>query len=99
MTSGSRIAVFSSENQTNIPIYPLDVFVVTEAGQAQLSGGTTRLPADALTLLVLLDGKANVGDVEHKALPVIMLTADARRESVSRGLVAGVRAVLGLAGA
>jgi CheY-like chemotaxis protein len=65
MTQG-RVSVFSSENEANIPVYPLDVFVATEEGTAQLRGGATRLPADALALLVLLDGKANVGDLEAR---------------------------------
>lgn len=67
MAIESRVAVFSSENRANIPVYPLDVFVLTDAGTAQIHAGTTRLPAEALELLVLLDGKATVGDLEHKA--------------------------------
>jgi CheY-like chemotaxis protein len=62
-----RVAVFSSENQVNIPVYPLDVFVTTASGIAQLHGATS-LPPEALALLVLLDGKATVGDLEA-ALP------------------------------
>jgi len=64
-----RVAVFSSENQVNIPVYPLDVFVTTAAGIAQLHGATS-LPAEALAVLVLLDGKLNVGDIETR-LPQI----------------------------
>jgi len=60
-----RVAVFSSENQVNIPVYPLDVFVTTASGIAQLHGATS-LPADALAVLVLLDGKATVGDLEGR---------------------------------
>jgi CheY-like chemotaxis protein len=60
-----RVAVFSSENQVNIPVYPLDVFVTTASGIAQLHGATS-LPAEALAVLVLLDGKVNVGDVETR---------------------------------
>ena len=61
-----RVAVFSSENEANIAVYPLDIFVATQEGTAQLRGGVTSLPADALALLVLLDGKANVGDLEAR---------------------------------
>jgi two-component system OmpR family response regulator len=63
----SRVDVFSSENRANIPVYPHDVFTPTDAGTAQLRGGATRLPAEALGILVLLDGKATVGDLEQKA--------------------------------
>jgi len=65
MTQG-RIAVFSSENEANTPVYPLDVFVATEEGTGLLRRGATSLPAEALAILVLLDGKANVGDLEAK---------------------------------
>jgi len=64
--SQGRVAVFSGENQANIPVYPLDVFVATEEGGALLRGGATHLPAEALAVLVLLDGKANVGDLESR---------------------------------
>lgn len=67
MISDDRVSVFSSENRANIPIYPLDVFTPTDLGMAQVRGGTTRLPAVALEVLVLLDGRATVGDVEQKA--------------------------------
>jgi CheY-like chemotaxis protein len=65
MTTGGLV-VFSAENQTNIPVYPLDVFVVTEEGTAELRRGATQLPGEALAVLVLLDGSATVGDVEGK---------------------------------
>jgi CheY-like chemotaxis protein len=69
MADEKRVAVFSSENQVNIPVYPLDVFVTTASGIAQLHGSTS-LPPEALAVLVLLDGKANVGDLEGR-LPQI----------------------------
>lgn len=65
-----RVSVFSAENRVEVPVYPLDVFVVTEAGEAELKGDATRLPAAALEVLVALDGKATVGDVEQKLPPV-----------------------------
>ena len=61
------VSVFSSDNRVDTPVYPHDVFALTEAGTAQISSGATRLPADALMLLVALDGKKTVGDVEHEA--------------------------------
>ncbi|MBI3371732.1 MAG: response regulator [Betaproteobacteria bacterium] len=67
MISDDRVSVFSSENRANIPVYPLDVFTPTDLGNAQIQGGTTRLPAVALEVLVLLDGHATVGDVEQRA--------------------------------
>lgn len=62
----NRVAVFSSENRANLPVYPLDTFVVTDAGAAELNAGHTRLPPEALELLVLMDGKSTVGDLEQK---------------------------------
>ena len=67
MADDSRVAVFSSENRANIAVYPLDVFVVTDRGAAQIQGGATALPPEALGLLVLMDGKATIGDLEQKA--------------------------------
>lgn len=63
-----RVAVFSSENRAEVPIYPLDVFVLTDPGKAEIHGGATRLPAEALEVLVMLDGKKTVGDLEQ-AIP------------------------------
>jgi CheY-like chemotaxis protein len=61
------VSVFSSENRANLPVYPLDVFVLTDRGTAQLRGGATGLPREALELLVMLDGKATIADLEHQA--------------------------------
>lgn len=62
--------LFSTANRVEVPIYPLDVYIVTEAGTAELNRGATRLPAQALEILVLLDGKATVGDLEHRLEPM-----------------------------
>ena len=78
------VAVFSNENRAEVPIYPRDVFVLTDAGNAEIHGGSTRLPADALEVLVMLDGKKSVGDLEQ-ALPH-MPAADLR--NVLRALIA-----------
>jgi two-component system OmpR family response regulator len=64
----NRDPVFSADNRADVPIYPLDVFVLTEAGKAQIHGGSTRLPAEALQVLVIVDGKKNVGELEQ-AMP------------------------------
>ena len=64
--SDGRAAVFSRENRVETPVYPHDVFVRTEAGDAEIHGTGTRLPPEALEVLVLLDGKRSVGDLEAK---------------------------------
>lgn len=58
--------IFSSENRVEIPVYPLDVFTHTDLGTAQIQRGVTQLPAEALEVLVMLDGKRTVGDLEQK---------------------------------
>jgi CheY-like chemotaxis protein len=68
--SDDRISVFSAENRAEVPIYPLDVFILTDAGSGEIHGGSTRLPADALEVLVMLDGKKAVGDLEQ-AMPQV----------------------------
>ena len=85
MAADKFIAVFSSENRANIPVYPLDVFLPTDLGNAQIQGGTTALPREALELLVLMDGKATIGDLEQK-LPRI---ASAALRDLVRSLLAG----------
>ena len=40
------------------------MFVPTDAGNGEIHGGSTRLPAEALAVLVMLDGKKTVGDLE-----------------------------------
>jgi CheY-like chemotaxis protein len=66
----NRASVFSAENRLEVPVYPLDVFILTEAGGAEIHAGTTRLPAEALAVLVMLDGKKTVGDLEQ-AMPQV----------------------------
>jgi CheY-like chemotaxis protein len=85
MANDDRISVFSSENRANIAIYPLDVFVLTDRGTEQIRGGATALPPDALGLLVLMDGKATIGDLEQKASHI---TSEALRNLV-RALLGG----------
>lgn len=85
MANDNRISVFSSENRANTAIYPLDVFVLTDLGTTQIRGGATALPPDALGLLVLMDGKATIGDLEQKAPHI---TAEVLRDLV-RALLGG----------
>ena len=70
MADEKFVSVFSSENRANIAVYPLDVFMLTDKGTEQIRGGATALPREALELLVLMDGKATVGDLEQQ-LPLI----------------------------
>jgi CheY-like chemotaxis protein len=86
-----KTAIFSAENRVDIPVYPLDVFTLTEAGTAQIQGGGTRLPSEALEALVILDGKKTVGDLEQQ---LASLPAERVRDLVRALLAAGfVRAV------
>jgi CheY-like chemotaxis protein len=71
--SNDRVSVFSTENRAEVPVYPLDVFVLTDAGASEIHRGTTRLPAEALGLLVMIDGKRTVGDLEQ-AIPSVPAT-------------------------
>ena len=64
----NRASVFSAENRLDVPIYPLDVFILTDEGNAEIHGGTTLLPPEALEVLVMVDGKKTVGDLEQ-AMP------------------------------
>lgn len=66
MASDDRVSVFSADNRANVPVYPADVFVITKGGSAQIEQGGTSLPAEALTILVALDGEIAVGDLEEK---------------------------------
>jgi two-component system OmpR family response regulator len=87
----SRAAVFSHDNRAQTPVYPHDVFTRTDEGSVQIRGGGTELPPEALEVLVMLDGKRNVGDLEQK-LP--NLTPEVVRD-VLRALLAArfVRAI------
>ena len=82
--SNDRVSVFSTENRAEVPVYPLDVFVLTDAGASEIHRGTTRLPAEALELLVMIGGKRTVGDLEQ-AIPHVP-AADLR--NVLRALLA-----------
>ena len=66
----NRASVFSAENRLEVPIYPLDRYLLTDAGKDEIHGGSTQLPAEALEVLVMLDGKKTVADLEQ-AMPQI----------------------------
>lgn len=66
----NRASVFSAENRLEVPIYPLDRFLLTDEGEDQIRRGSTQLPAEALEVLVMLDGKKTVADLEQ-AMPQI----------------------------
>ena len=86
--SNDRVSVFSTENRAEVPVYPLDVFVLTDTGASEIHSGATRLPAEALEVLVMLDGKKTVGDLEQ-AIPQVP-AADLRnvlRSLIGAGLV------------
>ncbi len=85
MADEDFISVFSSENRANIAVYPLDVFVLTDKGTAQIRGGATTLPREALELMVLMDGKATIGDLEQQAPQML---SEALRNIV-RSLISG----------
>jgi CheY-like chemotaxis protein len=68
--SHDRVSVFSTENRAEVPVYPLDVFVLTDSGNDQIHGGSTRLRIEALEVLVMIDGARTVGDLEQ-AMPHI----------------------------
>ena len=42
------------------------VFRITDKGDAEINGSATSLPAEVLEVLVAVDGKANVGDIEQQ---------------------------------
>ncbi len=66
MADAKAAVVFSSDNRVETAVYPHDVFTPTDSGTAQIHDGATRLPAEALAVLVTLDGKKTVGDLEQK---------------------------------
>ena len=81
-------SVLADGNRVQIPIYPLDVYALTEQGMAQIRGGPTQLPPEALAVMVLLDAKATVGDIEQKAPHLPPQTVRAMLRSLfSAGLV------------
>jgi len=66
MAEKKNVSVYSTENREVLPIYPLDVFRTSEKGDAEINASATALSAQALQLLVLVDGQSNIGDLEQK---------------------------------
>jgi CheY-like chemotaxis protein len=87
MGVGGRTTIYSGRNRASIPVYPLDVFVATKEGEVHLHGAATTLPANLLSILVLLDGKATIGDIEQKATH---LSSKAVRDLVRTLVAAGL---------
>ena len=50
-----------------VAVDPLDIYVVTDAGQEELKRGSTTLAPKELELLVLMDGRANVHEITKRA--------------------------------
>ena len=69
MAAPGNIPIYSAENRESIPVYPLDVFCVTDKGSAEIRGGLTTLSPEAIELLVLVDGKANVAPLAAHIAP------------------------------
>ncbi len=61
-----RVSVYSVDNRESLPVYPQDVLHATDKGEAEIHGGATKLSSEVLELLVQVDGKANVGDIEQR---------------------------------
>ena len=75
-------------NQDRHPVYPLDVYIATEAGEAEVRAGTTTLPPAELELLVKLDGRTNVGDLEQRTPHIDSFALrEAIRQLFTRGLL------------
>ena len=66
MVDYNRLIVYSPENREVLPVYPQDVYWPTDKTEAEINGSSTTLSPEALQLLVLVDGKANVGDIEQQ---------------------------------
>lgn len=63
----SRASVYDPGNRAETAVYPQDVFTPTDRGRTEIQGGAaTTLPREALAVLVLLDGKQDVGHLEQR---------------------------------
>ncbi len=85
MVDLNKVSVYSLANREVLAIYPLDVYRLSDKGETEISASATALDTDLLHLLVLIDGTANVGDLEQK-LPA--LAPEALRDRL-RVLLAG----------
>ena len=74
--------------RAQVPVYANDVFAPTDKGKSQIQrGSVTRLPRDTIAVLVMLDGKRAVGDLEFI---VRALDPKAIREIIRSLLSAGL---------
>src|SRR3954470_19824400 len=75
-------------NSDRFPVYPLDIYVATEQGEAEIRAGATTLPAGELELLVMADSRTNIGDMEQRAQHMQSLALrDMIRSLLSKGLL------------
>ena len=88
MVDLNKLSVYSSANREDLPIYPKDVYHVSEKGRAEINAAATSLDAEHLELLVLIDDRSSFGDIEQK-LPHIAPEAvrDIARSLLRDGLI------------
>ena len=88
MGTEKKVSVYSEENRESLPIYPADVFRLTDKGETEINASATTLGTDFLEVLVAVDGKATVGDLEQQ---LSHMTPDALRTAlrtlIGEGLV------------
>lgn len=71
-----------------IPVYPLDVYCVSDKGVEELKGGSTALAPGDLELLVLIDGQANVKEITERAPNLVPgEIPDMLRRLIQEGLI------------
>ena len=85
-TGPVRSSIADAKDQ--IPIYPLDVYALTDAGEAELKGGSTSLSPKQLELLILIDGHTSVGEIAGRARSVSQEELNGTlRRLISDGLI------------
>ncbi len=88
MADPNKVSVYSAENREVLPIYPMDVYRLSEKGEAEINSAATALDSPHLQLLVLIDGKCSVGDLEQKLQPLPAETVRGMaRTLLSHGLI------------
>lgn len=66
MTTQSEAVPQAQDTRLDTAIYAQDIYRPTDAGLREIRGGATALGAEALGVLVLLDGRRSVGDIEEQ---------------------------------
>src|SRR5437870_1899190 len=75
-------------NTDRFPVYPLDIYIATEKGEAEIRAGVTSLPVQELALLVMADARTNIGDMEQRSPHLQSLALrDMIRSLLSKGLL------------